>query len=62
MRRALVAANWKMNGNLNTVAELLTSFKANISTEGVDVAVFAPAVFLPKTEELLSGSGIAWGG
>jgi triosephosphate isomerase len=62
MRRALVAANWKMNGSRTLVTELLSAFRDNIATEHVDAVVFPPAVFLPLTEELLSGSGLAWGG
>ncbi len=62
MRRALVAANWKMNGTKAKVTELLAAFKEGISTDNMDAAVFAPFVYLPMTEEGLSGTGIAWGG
>lgn len=62
MRRALVAANWKMNGTRAQVSELLAAFKEGISTENMDAAIFAPFVYIPMTEEALSGTGVAWGG
>lgn len=62
MRRAMVAANWKMNGSRALISELLSTFRDSISTSHVDAVVFPPAVFLPMTEEYLSGSNVAWGG
>lgn len=62
MRSNLVAANWKMNGNKALVAELLEGFVgAGIGVKS-EVIVFAPSIFLPMTEGLLSGSSISWGG
>ena len=46
MRRSMVAANWKMNGNLASNAELATAFAKNIDTSNVDVVVFAPSIYL----------------
>lgn len=62
MRRIIVAANWKMNGDKAEVAELLNGFKAQLETDKADVVVFAPAVFLPKLETELADSAIQFGG
>lgn len=62
MRRTLVAANWKMNGDLASLRGLAEGFKAQIDTNKVDVAVFAPYLYLPMLSDVLAGSGVAWGG
>lgn len=62
MRRILVAANWKMNGDQANLSALAQGFKAQIDTAKVDVAVFAPFVYLPMLQQQLAGSAIAWGG
>lgn len=60
MRRTLVAANWKMNGNKQSVAELLVAFKAGMNGNA-DVAVFPSALYVPQVAEALAGSDIAYG-
>lgn len=63
MRTPLVAGNWKMNGSLASVRELLAGLKAGIAEVKVaDVAVCPPAVFIPEVQAQLSGTPIAWGG
>lgn len=63
MRTPLVAGNWKMNGSLASVRELLAGLKAGIDEVKVaDVAVCPPAVFIPEVQAQLSGTSIAWGG
>ncbi|MGB5613806.1 MAG: triose-phosphate isomerase, partial [Sedimenticolaceae bacterium] len=63
MRQPLVAGNWKMNGSRASIAELLGGLKAGIGrVEAAEVAVCAPAVYLPDTQALLDGTPIAWGG
>lgn len=62
MRKKLVAANWKMNGNTQQITELLNGFKAADLGSGCEVAVFAPAIFLNQVADLLSDSPIVWGG
>ena len=62
MRRSMVAANWKMNGNLASNAELATAFAKNIDTSNVDVVVFAPSIYLASLSEQLADSAIAVGG
>jgi triosephosphate isomerase len=63
MRIPLVAGNWKMNGSLSSIQELLTGIKQGIGTigEGVECAVFPPFVYLAEVERLLSGTAIRWG-
>lgn len=60
MRRTLVAANWKMNGNKQTVAELLAAFKAGLNGNA-DVAVFPSALYVPQVAEALADSAINYG-
>lgn len=63
MRQPLVAGNWKMNGSLASVRELLAGLKAGIAEVKVaEVAVCPPAVFIPEVQAQLNGTPIAWGG
>lgn len=60
MRRTLVAANWKMNGNLEQNAQLLEAFKTGFDGSA-DTAVFPPAVYLAQAQAALAGTSIAYG-
>ena len=63
MRQPLVAGNWKMNGSRDSVAGLLSGLKAGIGqVTTAEVAVCAPAIFLPTVQSELQGSPIKWGG
>jgi triosephosphate isomerase len=63
MRQPLVAGNWKMNGSRASVAELLGGLKAGIGdVQTAEVAVCAPAIYIPDTQAQLDGSVIKWGG
>ncbi|MBL3616841.1 MAG: triose-phosphate isomerase [gamma proteobacterium endosymbiont of Lamellibrachia anaximandri] len=63
MRRPLVAGNWKMNGSIESVRELLEGLKAGAGeVKNAEMAVCPPAVFIPQVQEQLTGSVIAWGG
>ena len=63
MRQPLVAGNWKMNGSLAGVAELLDGIKAGMGdVRTAEVAVCPPFVFIPEVAARLQGTGIAWGG
>ncbi|QYZ66923.1 MAG: triosephosphate isomerase [Gammaproteobacteria bacterium (ex Lamellibrachia satsuma)] len=63
MRRPLVAGNWKMNGSIESVRELLEGLRAGAGeVKNAEMAVCPPAVFIPQVQEQLSGSVIAWGG
>ncbi len=62
MRKPFVAGNWKMNGSLESVRELLDGIKQGIGeVKNADVAVCPPFVYLPEAQSRLSGSEIAWG-
>lgn len=63
MRKPLVAGNWKMNGSLESVGELLEGIKSGMGdVKMAEVAVCPPYVFLPEAQKRLAGSAIAWGG
>ncbi|HEC17150.1 MAG TPA: triose-phosphate isomerase [Sedimenticola sp.] len=63
MRQPLVAGNWKMNGSLNSVRELLKGIKAGIGDVGpAEVAVCPPFVFIPEAQAQLADTPVAWGG
>lgn len=61
MRRKLVAANWKMNGDKATIDQLLSAFVQGIDATTIDVAVFPPALYIAQLAEKLKGTGIAYG-
>lgn len=62
MRQPLVAGNWKMNGSVGSVRELLSGLKAGIADiTKCEVAVCPPYVFIPMAQSELSGTPIAWG-
>ncbi len=60
MRIPLIAGNWKMNGSLQTVIELVEGIKAGEAGKA-RLAVCPPAVYLMKVGGMLDGSGIALG-
>jgi triosephosphate isomerase len=60
MRSSLIAGNWKMNGSLQSVAELVEGIKAGNAGKA-ELAVFPPAVFLMKVGGMLADSKIALG-
>lgn len=61
-RRKFVAGNWKMNGSLAANAELLSGLGAALAGfDAADVAVCAPALYLPQVGELVKGGKIALG-
>lgn len=62
MRRKLVAANWKMNGDTALVSELLTGFLDAELGAKCDVAIFASTIFIPQVSASLKDSKIRWGG
>lgn len=62
MRVKLVAGNWKMNGSLASNQALLDAIvPAVASLDGMKCAVCAPFPYLGQVQQLLRGSGIAWG-
>ena len=63
MRKPLVAGNWKMNGSSESIKALLDGLTAGVGdVSNAEVAVCAPAVYIPQVREQLDGSVIGWGG
>ena len=62
MRIKLVAGNWKMNGTLATNQALLQALVPALArVVGVKCAICAPFPYLAQVQQLLSGTGLAWG-
>jgi len=57
----MVAGNWKMHGNRASVAELTQGLGKMLIPEGVEVAVFPPALFINEVIDGLEGKGIVVG-
>jgi triosephosphate isomerase (TIM) len=62
MRIKFVAGNWKMNGTLAANQDLLRELVPELArVAGVKCAVCVPFPYLAQVQQLLSGSGVAWG-
>ncbi|MCW8875250.1 MAG: triose-phosphate isomerase [Gammaproteobacteria bacterium] len=61
MRRILVAGNWKLNGSLQSVRQLVADIKAGLGDLKADVAVCPPYVYIPEVAQLLKGSLLGYG-
>lgn len=62
MRQKLVAGNWKLNGSKASIKSLVDGILAGMDgLDNVGVAVCAPYVYIPMTQELLSGSRVGLG-
>ena len=62
MQGKLVVGNWKMNGNLASNQSLLKSLIPLLKPiSSTRCAVCVPYPYLYQTEQILRGSGIAWG-
>ena len=60
MRPTLIAGNWKMNGSLQSVIQLVEGIKSG-DAGSAELAVCPPAVFLMKVGGMLDGSKVALG-
>ena len=61
-RRALVAANWKMNGSSQFATEFAHAWSAQAkATDNVDVVFFPPWAYLQLVVSALGPSGVAFG-
>ena len=60
MRSVLIAGNWKMNGSMESVIELVEGIKAGESGNA-KLAVCPPAVYLMKVGGMLDGTDIGLG-
>ena len=62
MRQPLVAGNWKLNGNLGSITELLEKIKELSSTVSVaELAVCSPYIYLPHVQKKLENSEVSYG-
>jgi triosephosphate isomerase len=62
MRRTLIAGNWKMNGSLQSIGELMDGIKAGLAeVTNADLAVCPPAVYLMKVRSLIGDANIELG-
>lgn len=62
MRRPLVAGNWKLNGNLSSISELISGIRAQQEqVRKAELAVCPPFIYLSHVQSLLQGSDIALG-
>ncbi|MFM1808357.1 MAG: Triosephosphate isomerase [Bacteroidota bacterium] len=58
MRTAVVAANWKMNNDLNEAKELVHSLLAGYSPSAVEVYIAPPFVHLQSVHTMIATSGL----
>ena len=62
MRRPLVVGNWKMNGSLASVRQLLAGILDGVGKDSpCDVGVCPSFVFIPEVAEILKGSRVLLG-
>ncbi len=62
MRKKIVAANWKMNGNLTSLAMLTHQLKESLTDDLMqNCIVFPPFVYIDSIKKLLSDSKLAIG-
>lgn len=62
MRKPLVAGNWKLNGSLTSITELLTGIKDQASAVTVaELAVCPPFIYLGHVQQQLADTGISFG-
>jgi len=62
MRPSFVMGNWKMNGCIDSIKDLLHAVCDNLPKQSnVHCVVFPPALYLPLVQSLLTQSPIKWG-
>ena len=62
MRQILVAGNWKLNGSLDSVKQLISGITAGEGDTGnTQIAVCPPFVYIPLVANLLADSKVTWG-
>jgi len=61
MRRSLVAGNWKMNGTLASITELVEELLAAEAGKGCEALICPPSVYLDFVGNLLKGSPLKLG-
>jgi len=62
MRKKIVAGNWKMNGQINRIKDLLQSLITLLSKQtGIECVVMPPTIYLPLVTDCLTNTSIKWG-
>ncbi len=62
MRQPLVAGNWKLNGSLGAISELLSGIGEQLSAVKVaELAICPPFIYLGHVQRLIGKSGISLG-
>ena len=62
MRQPLVAGNWKMNGSLDSITELVEGIKTGLdSVTTAEMAICPPYVYIPQVADMIRGSSISLG-
>ena len=62
MRQPLVAGNWKLNGSLDSISELVSGIQEQLpSVKKAELAVCPPYIYLSHVQKLLEGSDISLG-
>ena len=62
MRQTLVAGNWKLNGSLESIKQLVAGILAGAGDTGAtQIAVCPPFVYIPLVSNLLADSKVALG-
>ena len=61
MRQKYVMGNWKMNGRLTQIIELVHDLLRVCPKSSVRIGVLAPSIYLPELSILLAGHHIAFG-
>ncbi len=62
MRRKIIAGNWKMNGSLASINELMAGINSGAKNLQKSMVVVCPSsVYLPLVSELVKGSDVKFG-
>ena len=62
MRQPLVAGNWKMNGSLDSITELVEGIKTGLdSVTTAEMAICPPYVYIPQVAGMIRGTSISLG-
>ena len=62
MRQPLVAGNWKLNGNKQSITALLEGIMGGMQdVKKAEVAVCAPYIYLPQVADMLKNTAVKYG-